>query len=104
MAAAAGEFAKDEKHLAAVMKMGEDFIPLVMETFGVWTLFTLQSLNISMPTEPPPVVVFLPSWQEKIYSGNCLLAVLNVWRPPANMRNAMLLGHIILMIWLCIRN
>ena len=35
--AAAGEMAKDEKHLAAVVKVGTDFIPLVMETFGVWT-------------------------------------------------------------------
>ena len=35
MAAAAEELAKDEKHLAAVMKVGADFIPLVVETFGV---------------------------------------------------------------------
>ena len=31
VAAAAGELAKDEKHLAAVMKVGADFIPLVVE-------------------------------------------------------------------------
>ena len=37
VAAAAGEVAKDEKHLAAVEKVGSDFIPLVVETFGVWT-------------------------------------------------------------------
>ena len=31
---AAGELAKDEKHLAAVEKVGADFIPLAVETFG----------------------------------------------------------------------
>ena len=44
--AAVGELAKDEKHLAAVVKVGADFIPLVVETFGVWTPFAL--------TKPPP--------------------------------------------------
>jgi len=35
-AAAAGEVVvKDEKYLAAVEKVGSDFIPLVVETFGV---------------------------------------------------------------------
>jgi len=38
-AAAAGE-----KHLAAVEKVGSDFIPLVVETFGVWTQFALKTL------------------------------------------------------------
>jgi len=46
VAAAAGELAKDEKHLAAVEKVGADFIPLVVETFGVWTPFALRTLNI----------------------------------------------------------
>ena len=31
---AAGELAKDEKHQAAVEKVGADFIPLAVETFG----------------------------------------------------------------------
>jgi len=31
-AAATGELAKDEKHLAAVKKVGADFIPLVVES------------------------------------------------------------------------
>ena len=44
-AAAAGEVAKDEKHLAAVEKVGSDFIPLVVETFGVWTPFALKTLQ-----------------------------------------------------------
>jgi len=35
MAAAAGEVAEDEKHLATVEKVGSDFIPLVVECFGV---------------------------------------------------------------------
>jgi len=46
VAAAAGELAKDEKHLAAVEKAGADYIPLVVETFGVWTPFALCTLNI----------------------------------------------------------
>ena len=41
MAAVAGEVAKDGKHLAAVeTKVGSDFVPLVVESFGVWTPFT----------------------------------------------------------------
>ena len=43
-AAAAGEIAKDEKHLEAVEKVGSDFIPLVVESFGVWTSFALKTL------------------------------------------------------------
>ena len=35
VAAVAGEVAKDEKHLAAVEKVGSDFIPLVVESFVV---------------------------------------------------------------------
>ena len=46
MAAAAGKLAKDEKHLAAVEKVGADFIPLVVETFGVWMPFALCNLHI----------------------------------------------------------
>jgi len=45
-AAAAGELAKDEKHLAAVEKVGADFIPLVVETFGVRTPFALHNLHV----------------------------------------------------------
>ena len=37
--------AKDEKHLAAVEKVGTDFIPLVVECFGVWTPFALIMLK-----------------------------------------------------------
>ena len=47
VAAAAGEVAKDEKHLAAVEKVGSDFIPLVVKTFGVWTPFALKTLEYS---------------------------------------------------------
>jgi len=46
VAAAAGELAKDEKHLAAVEKVGANFIPLVVETFGVWTPYALRHLHI----------------------------------------------------------
>ena len=53
MAAAVGEVAKDEEHLAAVEKAGSDFIPLVVETFGVWTPFALKTLqNIADRTTP----------------------------------------------------
>ena len=45
MAAAAGEVAKDTKHLVIVEKAGGDFIPLVVESFGVWTHFALSVLN-----------------------------------------------------------
>ena len=44
MAAAAGKLAKDEKHLAAVEKVGADFIPLI--SCGVWTPFGLHNLHI----------------------------------------------------------
>ena len=45
MAAAAGEVAKDAKHLAMVEKVGGDVIPLCVECFGVWTPFALSTLN-----------------------------------------------------------
>ena len=45
MAAAAGEVAKDVKHLALVEKAGGDFIPLCVECFGVWIPFALSTLN-----------------------------------------------------------
>ena len=45
MAAAAGEVAKDAKHFAIVEKAGGDFIPLLVESFGVWTHFALSFLN-----------------------------------------------------------
>jgi len=45
VAAAAEEVAKDEKHLAMVEKAGGDFIPLVVECFGVWTPFALSILH-----------------------------------------------------------
>ena len=53
MAAAAGEVAKDEKHLAAVEKVGFDFIPLVVECFGVWTPFALKTLCTITDRTPP---------------------------------------------------
>jgi len=37
VAAEAGESAKNKKHLAAVVKVEAYFIPLVVETFGIWT-------------------------------------------------------------------
>ena len=53
VAAAAVEVAKVDKHLAAVEKVGSDFFPLVVETFGVWTSFALKALqNIADRTTP----------------------------------------------------
>ena len=44
---------RGEKHLAAVEKVGADFVPLVVECFGVWTPFALKmSKNIADRTIP----------------------------------------------------
>ena len=45
VAAAAGELAKDARHQDAVEETGCDFIPLVVETFGVWSPFALRILR-----------------------------------------------------------
>ena len=45
VAAAAGELAKDQRHQDAVEEAGCDFVPLVVETFGVWSPFVLQTLR-----------------------------------------------------------
>ena len=45
-AAAAGEEAKDDRYLDIVNDHGGEFIPLVCESFGVWTPFALSTLCI----------------------------------------------------------
>ena len=45
VAAAAGELAKDQRHQDAVEEAGCDFIPLVVETFGVWSPFAFRTLQ-----------------------------------------------------------
>ena len=45
VAAAAGELTKDQRHQDAVEEAGCDFVPLVVETFGVWSPFSLQTLR-----------------------------------------------------------
>ena len=45
VAAAAGELAKDQRHQDAVEEVGCDFVPLVVETFGFWSPFALQTLR-----------------------------------------------------------
>jgi len=65
VAAAAGEVAKDDKHLAAVEKVDSDFIPLVVETFGIWTPFVKQLQLIADHTTP--IAVF----QEKLLENTC---------------------------------
>ena len=51
VAAAAGELAKDIRHQDAVEETGCDFIPLVVETFGVWSPFALRTLRITSERE-----------------------------------------------------
>jgi len=46
VAATAGELAKDQRHRDTVEEAGCEFIPLVVETFGVWSPFALKSINI----------------------------------------------------------
>ena len=45
VAAAAGELAKDHRHQDVGEEAGCDFVPLVVETFGVWSPFALQTLR-----------------------------------------------------------
>ena len=42
VAATAGELAKEQKHRDSAEETKCDFIPLVVETFGVWLAFTLR--------------------------------------------------------------
>jgi len=72
VATAAGELAKDEKHLAAVEKMGADFIPLIVETLEYGLLMYCVICTL-LQTEPPPVVVSHPNFPEGTSFNNCLL-------------------------------
>jgi len=45
VAAATGEVAKDTQYQDSVSDDGGDFIPLVCETFGVWTPYAISILN-----------------------------------------------------------
>jgi len=67
------------KHMEVVEKVRADFIPLVVKTFGVWTLFALKYLNniVRMLTETTPVVVFHPSWLERIFLTIVILCSYN---------------------------
>ena len=57
VAAAAGELAQDQRHQDAVEEAGCDFVPLVVETFGFWSPFALQTLL----NAPQPEVVHQPN-------------------------------------------
>ena len=58
IAAAAGELAKDQRHQDAVEEAGCDFVQLVVETFGVWSPFSLQTLRtIAERTTAYPYVI-----------------------------------------------
>ena len=66
VAAAAGKMAKDAKYLAIVEKAGDDFIPLVVESFGIWTPFALSVLHsIADHTTTVPIVAFHLKWPEE---------------------------------------
>jgi len=69
VAAAAGEVAKDEKHLATVEKVGSDFIPLV-QTFAVWTQFALKTLY-AIADRTTLIVEFTEKWPGGICHNNC---------------------------------
>ena len=70
MSAAAGEVAKDAKHLAKVEK-AVDFIPFLVGCFGVWTPFALSILHsIADCTVRPPVVVSPVRRPEEIFCNN----------------------------------
>ena len=44
-AATAGKLAKDSRHRDVAEEAGCDFIPLVVETFGIWSPFALCALH-----------------------------------------------------------
>ena len=46
VAAAVSEEAKDDHYLETVSDHGGEFIPLVYESFGVWTPFALSTLFV----------------------------------------------------------
>jgi len=80
VAAAAGEVAKDEKHLAAVEKVGSDFIPLVVETFGVWTQFALKTLHVIAHRTTPHSGV-----PQKVARMNLLQLSVQLWMNNSRM-------------------
>jgi len=59
-------------NLAAVEKVGSDFIPLVVKCFGVWTPFALKTC-IQLLIVLPLAVGFLVILQGKITSNTFLL-------------------------------
>ena len=65
-AAAAGEEAKDNRYLDSVTNDGGDFIPLVCESFGVWSPFAL-STPFTIAAALQLKMVCLGSW----LGGNC---------------------------------
>jgi len=56
--------------LAAVEKVGSDFIPLVVELFGVWTPFALKQLQL-IADRTTPVAVFQEKLLKKTCCSNC---------------------------------
>ena len=44
VAATAGELVKDSRHRDAIEEVECDFIPLVVETFGIWSPFALHQI------------------------------------------------------------
>ena len=56
-------------HLAIVEKAGGDFIPLVVEGFGIWTPFALSVLH---SIADHTTTAFYLKWPEEIYFNNFL--------------------------------
>ena len=68
VAAATGELLKDSQHQATVEASGGSFIPLVVESLGLWTPFAKKTLK-SIATRS--AVVSLPILLLNSYSSNC---------------------------------
>ena len=70
VAAAVGEIAKDNQYQDIVNDNGGDFIPLVCETFGVWSPYALSILGSI--AEQLLETVYLESLLGANFSSNCL--------------------------------
>ena len=71
VAAAVGEIAKDNQYQGIVNDNGGDFIPLVCETFGVWSPYALSILG-SIADRTTAETVYLESLLGANFSSNCL--------------------------------
>jgi len=71
VAATAGELAKDQRHQDIVEEEGCDFIPLIVETFGIWSRFALKFIILtSLQTAQQPEVALPLDRQEETCCSN----------------------------------